>query len=392
MTPTDSCIGGAAFSLYVHIPYCHSKCPYCDFNSYAAASWPEDAYVRALASEMRGRAAEPAWTGRRVKTIFFGGGTPSLFRPESIATVIAAAERSFGIEDGAEITLEANPGTVDGAKLRGMRAAGVNRISFGAQSFNPATLNLLGRIHSADDTRTAVRLAHGAGFARLNLDLIFAVPGQSVDDVLADIEAAVALGPDHISAYNLTFEEGTAFFADMKRGRIRPLDSDRQAEMYAAVRRELPRRGYMMYEISNYAPLGHEARHNLSYWRAESYLGLGAGAHSFTHASGGSRRWWNERMPARYIERALGEGIAEAGAEEVDARSAMGEFVFLNLRLRAGFALGDFQSRFNCTFDEVFGARAAPLVEGGLIRREAGRVLLSERGLELADSIFAEFV
>lgn len=403
----DTRDGTRAFSLYIHIPYCHSKCPYCDFNSYAAASWPEDDYVRALISEMRRRASEPPWAGRRVKTIFFGGGTPSLFRPQSIAALIAEAERSFGIESGAETTLEANPGTVDAAKLLGMRAAGVNRISFGAQSFNPATLKFLGRIHSADDTREAARLAHRAGFERLNLDLIFAVPGQSVGDVLADVEAATALGPDHISAYNLTFEEGTAFFTEMKRGRIRPLDSDGQAEMYAIVRSELPRRGYAMYEISNYAPPGHEARHNLSYWRAESYLGLGAGAHSFALDTDGSerrdaagrdarptegRRWWNERIPARYLERALDRGVAEAGAENIDARTAMGEFVFLNLRLREGFALADFTTRFGRSFDDIFAARAARLFEGGLLLHESGRVCLSERGVEVADSVFAEFI
>jgi oxygen-independent coproporphyrinogen-3 oxidase len=407
MMPTgnDTRDGMRAFSLYVHIPYCHSKCPYCDFNSYAAASWPEEDYVRALLSEMRRRAGEAPWAGRRVKTIFFGGGTPSLFRPESIGALIAAAERSFGVESGAEVTLEANPGTVNAAKLSGMRAAGVNRMSFGAQSFNPATLKFLGRIHSADDTREAARLAHRAGFERLNLDLIFAVPGQTAGDVLADIDAAAALGPDHISAYNLTFEEGTAFFTEMKRGRIRPLDSDRQAEMYAAVRGELPRRGYAMYEISNYAPPGHEARHNLSYWRAESYLGLGAGAHSFARdeaasdsagpfglTRGGGRRWWNERLPARYVERALRDGLAEAGAERADARTAMGEFVFLNLRLREGFALADFAERFARSFDDVFGTRAARLFEGGLMFRESDRIFLSDRGLEVADSVFAELI
>jgi oxygen-independent coproporphyrinogen-3 oxidase len=384
----------AVFSLYLHIPYCQSKCPYCDFNSHAVASWPEDDYVRALIAEIQRRASEAPWAGERLKTIFFGGGTPSLFRPESIAAVLAAAERSFGLESGAEVTLEANPGTVDAAKFAGMRAAGINRISFGAQSFNEARLKFLGRIHGAADTREAVRLAHRAGFERLNLDLIFAVPGQSVDEVLNDIAEAVALGPDHISAYNLTFEEGTAFFTEMKRGRIRPIDPDRQAEYYAAVREALPRRGYRMYEISNYAPLGHEARHNLSYWRLESYLGLGAGAHSFARGDKGcgGRRWWNERMPARYVERALAGGLAEAGGETVDSTTARGEFVFLNLRLREGFKLADFEARFGESFDSVFGARAARLFEGELLIRDAGRIYLGERGLELADSVFAEFI
>ncbi len=393
-TDSDNSNETEAFSLYLHIPYCQSKCPYCDFNSHAAASWPEDDYVRALIAEIERRASEAPWAGRRLKTIFFGGGTPSLFRPESIAAVLGAAEGSFGVERGAEVTLEANPGTVDAAKLGGMRAAGINRISFGAQSFNEARLKFLGRTHGAAETREAVRLAHRAGFERLNLDLIFAVPGQSVDEALDDIAQAAALGPDHISAYNLTFEEGTAFFTEMKRGRIRPIDSDRQAEFYAAVREELPRRGYKMYEISNYAPPGHEARHNLSYWRLESYLGLGAGAHScaLDDTGCGGRRWWNERMPARYVEQALKGGLAEAGGETVDANSARGEFVFLNLRLRAGFELADFEARFGKSFDEVFGGRAARLFEGELLVREAGRIYLSDRGLELADSVFAEFI
>jgi len=382
-----------SFSLYVHIPWCQAKCPYCDFNSYAATVWPEDEYTRALATEMTRRAAAPPWTGAPVKTIFFGGGTPSLFAPRSIAAIIEAADRCFGLEDGAEITLEANPGTVDAAKFTGMRAAGVNRISFGAQSFNPSILKFLGRIHSAEQTREAARMAHRAGFERLNLDLIFAVPGQTLQDVRNDVAEVAALGPDHVSAYNLTFEEGTAFFGEMKRGRITPLNDDEQAAMYALVREQLPHHGYPMYEISNYARPGHEARHNLSYWHGESYLGLGAGAHSFARADGGGgRRWWNERNPARYSERALKNGTAEAGAETVDKRTAEGEFVFVNLRLRAGFALADFARRFGEDFDAVFGACSARLFEGDLLIRHDGRVCLSDRGLELADSIFAEFV
>jgi oxygen-independent coproporphyrinogen-3 oxidase len=381
-----------SFSLYIHIPWCQSKCPYCDFNSHAASTWPEAEYTRALIIEMTRRAHDSAWADDRVKTIFFGGGTPSLFEPRSIAHVIDAADRLFGVESDCEVTLEANPGTVSYAKLAGMRSAGVNRLSFGAQSFKPAILKFLGRIHSAEQTREAARIAHRAGFERLNLDLIFAVPGQTLDDVRSDIAEAAVLGPDHISAYNLTFEEGTVFYTEMKRGRITPLESDEQAAMYAAVREELPRRGYEMYEISNYAARGHEARHNLTYWRGESYLGLGAGAHSFASEDAGGRRWWNERSPARYVERALETSLAEAGDETVDKRTAEGEFVFLNLRLIGGFTLDDFERRFGEGFEKVFGGRAARLFEGGLLVRDGGRIRLSERGLELADSVFAEFV
>jgi len=381
-----------SFSLYIHIPWCQSKCPYCDFNSHAAAVWPEDEYVRALIAEMERRAEDAVWRGKALRTIFFGGGTPSLFEPQSIRRILAAAQRFFGLETDAEITLEANPGTVDGAKLAAMRAAGVNRISFGAQSFNPEILKFLGRIHSAEETREAARGAHRAGFERLNLDLIFAVPGQTVADVRKDIEEVAALGPDHISAYNLTFEEGTAFFTEMRRGRITPLPNDDQAMMFELVREELPRRGYPMYEISNYAAKGHEARHNLTYWRGDSYLGIGAGAHSFAREGAGGRRWWNEKMPARYIAAVQSRGLAEAGNETVDAEVAAGEFVFLNLRLSEGFALEDFAARFGVSFDTRFGERSSILFDAKLLMRERGRIRLSDRGLELADSVFAEFV
>ncbi len=381
-----------SFSLYVHIPWCQSKCPYCDFNSHAASAWPEEQYTRALICELEYRASTPACAGQRIKTIFFGGGTPSLFDPKSIGAIIDAANHVCGIENDAEITLEANPGTVDLAKLAGMRAAGVNRISFGAQSFNAATLKFLGRIHSADETRAAAKMARRAGFDRLNLDLIFAVPGQTVADVLFDIESVVALEPDHISAYNLTFEEGTAFFTDLKRGRIKQLATDEQAAMYQTVREEIPRRGYAMYEISNYAPPGHEARHNLTYWRGETYLGIGAGAHSYAGDGRGGRRWWNEKLPARYIGAIEERQNAEAGAESIDEATAQSEFVFLNLRLRDGFALADFHERFGRNFECIFGSVATPLFNNGLLTLSGGRIMLTDRGLEMADSVFAEFV
>jgi len=385
-----------SFSLYVHIPYCQAKCPYCDFNSHAASSWPERDYTDSLIQELSLRAATPPWRGQSIATIFFGGGTPSLFAPASIGALLDAASRLFGIEADAEITLEANPGTVDQAKLLGFRSAGINRMSFGAQSFDDRILKFLGRIHSAEETRAAARAVQRAGFERFNLDLIFAVPGQTIESVIHDIEQAAALGPDHISDYNLTFEEGTGFFAEMQRGRITPLESDEQAAMYAAVRSRLPLLGYKMYEISNYAHPGHESRHNLNYWRARSYLGIGAGAHSFARQDpalqAGGRRWWNERAPAVYLARAASLGNAESGSEAIDTQTAAGEFVFLNLRLREGFALGDFRERFGQSFASAFGARAAALFDSGLLIGRNDRIFLSDRGLELADSIFAEFV
>jgi oxygen-independent coproporphyrinogen-3 oxidase len=380
-----------SFSLYIHIPYCESKCPYCDFNSHVVKGFPESDYTQALIAELRGRAAQPPWSGDSLRTVFFGGGTPSLFQPSSLARILEEADRLFGIEADAEITAEANPGTVDFAKLRGMRAAGLNRISFGAQSFKPATLQFLGRIHSADQTVTAAQQARAAGFGQLNLDLIFAVPGQTLDDAAFDIARAVALGPDHISAYNLTFEEGTAFGAALKAGRMRQMPEERQAAMYAMVRRELPRHGYAMYEISNYARPGCEARHNLTYWRGQSYLGIGAGAHSYAADGPAGRRWWNQRLPATYIERARKDGTAQAGGEDLDAAVSAAEFAFLNLRLIEGLELRRFIERFGVAFEERF-PQTGRLFEGGLLLRDGRWVRLSERGLELADSVFAEFL
>ncbi len=257
-----------------------------------------------------------------------------------------------------------------------MRATGINRVSFGAQSFSPRILQFLGRIHSAEQTVTAVEQARGAGFDQLNLDLIFAVPGQELDDVAADLEQASKLCPDHISAYNLTFEEGTAFGAALKAGRMRQLPEERQAAMYEMVRRELPRRGYAMYEISNYARPGCEARHNLTYWRGESYLAVGAGAHSYAAIGSGGRRWWNERLPAVYAAKARQSRTAEAGSETLEAEISASEFAFCNLRLIEGLELSRFSERFGTTFEERFGARAQRLFDGGLLARDGGRVRL----------------
>jgi len=381
-----------SFSLYVHIPYCDSKCPYCDFNSYAAKRWPEADYVAALIRELQTRAREPAWAGETVRTVFFGGGTPSLFEPASIGAVLDAAQHLFGLETDAEITLEANPGTVDLARLRGFSAAGIDRLSLGAQTFHRHLLTVLGRIHDADQTRQAAYDARCSGIEQVSLDLIFSLPGQKLEEVAADIAAAAELQPDHLSAYNLTFEPGTAFGAALAAGRMHALDEEQQAAMYALVRRELPAHGYQMYEISNFARPGHQARHNLTYWRGESYLGIGAGAHSYSAEGARGRRWWNERLPALYIERVRGSGLAEAGAEALDETVSAAEFTFLNLRLTEGLALARFKERFGHELQEHFGRQVERLIDGGLLIQENGRLRLSERGLEIADSVFAEFV
>ena len=267
-----------AFSLYVHIPYCQAKCPYCDFNSYAASVWPEEEYVAALCAEMAHYAELDSWRGGEIQTIFFGGGTPSLFAARSIGRLLEAAAARWVVAAGAEITIESNPGTVDVDKLRSFRSAGINRVSFGVQSFHAHHLAALGRIHSADEARAAIRAARAGGFENVNLDLIFALPNQTLDEWESDLREGITLGTDHFSAYNLTYEEGTPFHAWRAQGKLSQLDDAVEESMFSRAQEILSAAGYVHYEISNYARPGYECRHNLNYWRSGAYLGVGARA------------------------------------------------------------------------------------------------------------------
>jgi oxygen-independent coproporphyrinogen-3 oxidase len=378
------------FSLYVHIPYCEAKCPYCDFNSYAAASWPEERYAAALANELRAYAAAPAFEGATVSTVFFGGGTPSLFQPATIAGILDAVAASYRIASDAEITLEANPGTVERARLGGFRSAGINRLSFGIQSFQSDLLVTLGRIHTVDDSRAAIAAARAAGFDNLNLDLIFAVPGQSRSACAADVAEVLTYAPEHISAYNLTYEPSTPFHTRRARGELTPLDEDDELWMYQHVRSALAAGGYGQYEISNFARPGRAARHNQCYWRSGAYLGIGAGAHSFADRPGWGRRWSNERLPERYIAGAAA-GDAVAAGETRTFETAAGEFMFLGLRETNGIDVTSFAERFGRPVADLYPIVDDFCTDGLLVARD-GRLALSERGLLVADSVFAAFV
>jgi oxygen-independent coproporphyrinogen-3 oxidase len=382
----------APFSLYVHIPYCDSKCPYCDFNSYAVKRWPEREYAEALIAEMTAYAASPPWRDGTVQTIFFGGGTPSLFAPATIASVLEAAFRLWGRQHPrVEITLEANPGTVDRAKLRGFAAAGINRMSFGVQSFEPRLLSQLGRIHGAAEAIDAVAAAHDAGFAEVSLDLMFAIPGQTIQEWEADLATAVALRPTHVSAYNLTYEDGTAFAAGRRSGVLMPVPEEAEVAMFTRTQALLAAHGYAQYEISNYAPPGRECAHNLNYWRAGAYLGVGAGAHSFARHPAPGRRWGNEKSPGQFLERIRADGHARRGEETLSSEQARGEFVFLGLRCRAGFDGAEFARRFGAEFPRAF-PHIETFIRDGYLERVADAWRLTERGLLLADSIFATFL
>ena len=380
--------------LYVHIPYCLSRCPYCDFNTYAVRTWPEEDYAEALNHELAGYAGREPFRGRRVATIFFGGGTPSLFRPGTIASLIDRAERHLGVDASAEITLEANPGTVERASLADFRAAGVNRLSLGVQSFDDASLAKLGRHHSAADSLAALDAARAAGFENLSLDLIYAVPGQDVADCERDVAAAIRVAPEHVSAYALTYEKGTPLERDRAAGRVVQVDEEVELAMSAAARQSLGAAGYAHYEISNYARAGLVARHNRAYWQGVSYLGLGAGAHSFAsreaNGTGWGSRWSNVRDPSSYMAQARSRGAAVADSEDLTRAQAMGEACWLGLRQLAGLASSDFAARFGEPIESAYPQTGA-LVEEGLLAWRGDRLTLTPRGLELADSVFAQF-
>ncbi|HXG49841.1 MAG TPA: radical SAM family heme chaperone HemW [candidate division Zixibacteria bacterium] len=382
------------FSLYVHIPYCGSKCPYCDFNSHVVPAVPEAAYTDALVGELDARAGLEEWRDRAIQTVFFGGGTPSLFRPQSIARLLERAAARFGFLRDCEITLEANPGTVDPEKLRGYRNCGINRISLGAQSFQPRLLRFLGRTHTAEETEQALAHVERSGFENFSLDLIYAVPGQTLEELDSDLRVALSFRPPHLSAYNLTIEEGTPFHRELAAGRLRPLGEEEEIEMADRIEQRLGEAGLLRYEISNYARPGFESRHNLNYWRGGDYLGLGAGAHSFArdgaHNAGG-RRWWNEKSPARYIERVAESGFAAAGTEESDPEKAAGEFVLSGLRLSAGISLTAFSARFGKNLLELR-PEIPDWIDAGFMEVEGDRLRLTRRGLMVANSLFVHFV
>jgi oxygen-independent coproporphyrinogen-3 oxidase len=379
------------FSLYVHIPYCQRRCPYCDFNAYGAPSWPEEQYTVTLLQELRAYAAGPPWCGQEVATIFFGGGTPSLFAPDAIARVLAGVGTCFPVAPDAEVTLEANPGTVGFDTLQAFRAAGVNRVSFGVQSLHDRHLATLGRIHDVADARAAVCLAREAGFESVNADLLFGIPGQSVAEWAADVRAALVLDPGHISAYSLTYEEGTAFHAERVAGRLVPVTEDDEAQMLTVGRALLIHARYEQYEISNYARPGQACRHNLTYWRRQPYLGIGAGAHSFAATPLYGRRWANARSPESYMQLIARQGHAVVVEEHPTQRQAIAEFLFLGLRLTEGVACDSFIDLFG-NAPEVTCPALGELVEAGLLEACENRLRLTARGVLHADSVFATLI
>jgi oxygen-independent coproporphyrinogen-3 oxidase len=385
---------GAPFSLYIHIPYCVSKCPYCDFNSHVVAEIPEANYTDALLSELEYYGGLVDWRGRTVQSIFFGGGTPSTFEPASIGKLLAWVAATFPINLDCEISLEANPGTVDSDKFFGYRDAGVNRVSVGVQSFQAKWLKFLGRIHSAGEARGALETVRRAGFENFSFDLIYAHPGQTLKELEADLDAALDFQPPHLSAYNLTFEEGTPFHHEYRAGRMKSLSEDEEIAMAELIEAKVSAADLFRYEISNYAHRGWHSRHNVNYWRGGDYLGLGAGAHSYHQGdsiAAFGRRWSNEKHPARYMTQVAEVKQAVIEKEEIDMEKAAGEFMFLGLRMTEGVSLQKFCARFGKPPVEMY-PRIRDWMDGDLLEENQGHLKLTRKGLLLANSIFVEFM
>lgn len=396
-------------ALYLHIPFCHVKCHYCDFNTYAGVLRLREPFVNALGDEIllagqRARHADGA--SRLCRTVYFGGGTPSLLTPAQVRGLLDAARAAFHLDADAEISIEANPGALEYSHLDELRVLGVNRLSMGAQSFDAGLLRWMGRIHSPEDVETAFRAARAAGFANINLDFMYALPGQSLDTWAATLDRAVALAPNHLSLYSLIVEEHTPLHRWVSQGKVQPADEDTAAEMYELAVARLATAGYSHYEISNWARPGAECRHNLTYWHNLPYIGLGAGAHSWY----AGHRFVEARSIREYTTKvAAAVEAARNGAHRAPALSAlpvaaivedeaigreleMAETAMLRLRLTEGLPLDDFAARFCCSFEGVFGERIAEAMALGLIEITEGVARLTPRGMLLGNEVFARLL
>lgn len=383
--------------LYIHVPFCEKLCHYCDFNTYLLRDGGVDDYLAALEREI-GLYADPGAEARgddgviatdvEFATVFIGGGTPTALTASQLSRLVKALRDSFVIAEGAEITIEANPGTLIDSRLRALRDAGVNRLSIGVQSLNDDLLRVLGRIHSARQARDCYERARIAGFDNISLDLMFGLPDQSVDDWRRTLEEVSSWEPDHLSCYSLIIEDGTPFAQWHRRGLLALPGEDAEVAMYRFTREHLASRGYVHYEIANWARPGRESRHNRIYWLNGQWLGLGPGAHS----QWGGRRFANVLLPDEYA-RLTAEGRRPVSSEEeIPRHMAMEDTLMLGLRLLEGVDGDAFRRRFGVTLEEEFGPEIDDLLGSGLLRRHRGKLALTTEGLFVANQVFQRFI
>jgi putative oxygen-independent coproporphyrinogen III oxidase len=375
-----------AKALYIHWPYCLAKCPYCDFNSHVRKTVEQPQWQAALLADLRHEAH--AGGGEKLESVFFGGGTPSLMPPALVAKLLNEAERLWGFAPGIEITLEANPSSVEAANFAALAAAGVNRVSLGVQSFEDEALRFLGRLHDAQEAVSAIAVAQ-RHFARVSFDLIYARPGQDEAAWRGELERGLAFGTDHLSLYQLTIEAATRFATDVRRGIFAPLDDERAADLFALTREMTAAAGLPAYEISNHARPGEESRHNLTYWRYRDYVGIGPGAHGRRCGVATQRH----RKPENYLAAvgASGHGIVEE--RQLGCAEQATEALLMGLRLGEGVDCAELSARFGFARAELIDAGKLALHrELGLVRTEGERIVVSEAGMPLLDALLADLV
>ena len=372
-------------ALYIHVPFCRRKCPYCSFVSYDYREADIPLYLSALKNELIRRAG-----GECIRSIYFGGGTPSLLPAEHIGDLLSAISSLFTVDEAAEITIEANPGTVNEAYLTSIRKLGANRLSLGVQSMNDRELALLGRIHTAAEAREAVRFARSSGFDNLSLDLIYGLPGQTLADWQHSLDEAIAMGPEHLSLYALTLEADTLMWRAIKEGSLPDINPDLSADQYELAEDLLAAQDYGHYEISNWARPGHECRHNLTYWRNLPYLGVGVAAHSCLDG----HRMANTGSLDKYMADFSGKlsPLLPELDEEIGPELALAETVILRLRLSEGVYADDIRHRFGIDILTHYGRQVEEMVVAGLMERTDGNIKLTRRGRLLSNEVFWRFL
>lgn len=368
--------------LYIHIPFCVKKCAYCDFLSGPSTAEKRREYVNLLCEEIE--SAKERTAGYEVSTIFFGGGTPSILEGEQLMKIMDTIKSSFSIKKDAEITLEMNPGTVTAEKLQAYKLAGINRLSIGLQSVHNEELKILGRIHTYEEFLETYHLARRVGFDNMNIDLISAVPGQTVQSWEHTLETVLALEPEHISAYSLIIEPGTLFYEKYgENGEGLPSEEE-DREIYRRTRQFMEKKGYHRYEISNYSISGKECEHNKGYWKRTPYLGFGIGAATLFEEKRYSNPEETKEWKASFDKKFSGE--------ELSLEEQMEEFMFLGLRMMEGVSKIEFQSYFKCNIEEIYGRQIEKLVNLELLEENEERIWLTEKGIDVSNAVFVEFM
>ena len=373
--------------LYLHFPFCVSKCPYCDFNSYQLKEENQiTSYISAIYKEIT--AYSQKLKKSNIRTIYLGGGTPTILSGVQIYSILEFCKSKFTIDKDAEITIEANPGTLDGKKLKLLIESGINRLSLGAQSFNNLFLKKLGRIHNTQDIIDSYYLAREAGFNNINVDIMFALPDQTTEDLQVTLKKAISLKPDHLSLYNLTIKPGTEYYKKYKKGKLKLPNEGEEFDMYNWAIIFLEESGFEHYEISNFARPYKRSMHNLIYWQNKPYLGIGAGAYSFIKGY----RYMNYENPARYTKEIMSGKLPVDNGEKLSLRKRMIETIILGLRTKDGVGYIKFKTRFGINLNDIFSKQVTKSVNLGLLQKDDYRIKLTKKGIFLANTVFREFV